>query len=60
MGSKREKIVRRSLNNLPPHRTDMEKLKNLTDEEITAAALSDPDCPPMTDEQLARVKRVHP
>jgi putative transcriptional regulator len=31
----------------------------MTEEEITAAALSDPDCPPLTDEQLARFKRVN-
>jgi putative transcriptional regulator len=29
----------------------------LTDEEITAAALSDPDAQPLTDEQLARMRR---
>jgi putative transcriptional regulator len=31
----------------------------MTEEEITAAALSDPDCPPLTQEQLARFKRVN-
>jgi putative transcriptional regulator len=30
----------------------------MTDEEITVAALSDPDNPPMSDEQLSRMRRV--
>ena len=30
----------------------------MTDEEINAAALTDPDNPPRTEEQLARMKRV--
>lgn len=33
------------------------RLEALTDEEITAAALKDPDNPPLTDEQLARFRR---
>ncbi len=36
---------------------DWERLDNLTDEEITAAALSDPDAQPLTPEQLARARR---
>ena len=39
--------------------TDWARLDAMTDEEITAAALSDPDCPPSTPEQLARFKRVN-
>ncbi|PVM91459.1 helix-turn-helix domain-containing protein [Caulobacter endophyticus] len=31
----------------------------MTDEEVMAAALSDPDAQPMTKEQLARAKRVN-
>jgi putative transcriptional regulator len=31
------------------------RLDALTDEEITAAALSDPDNPPLTDEELERL-----
>ena len=38
---------------------DWARLDALTDEEITAAALSDPDNPPLTDEQLARFRRQH-
>ncbi|RJF87626.1 helix-turn-helix domain-containing protein [Oleomonas cavernae] len=30
----------------------------MTDEEVTAAALSDPDAQPMTAEQLARMRRT--
>ena len=32
----------------------------MTDEEVEVAALSDPDCPPSTPEQLARMRRVSP
>ena len=32
----------------------------MTDDEITAAALSDPDCLPSTPEQLARMRRIAP
>ena len=41
-----------------PHKTDWERLRNMTDEEIEAAALSDPDNPPMTDEELSQMRRV--
>ncbi len=36
---------------------DYRRLRARTDEEITAAALADPDNPPLTDEQLARFRR---
>jgi putative transcriptional regulator len=38
--------------------TDWERLANMTEEEIEANALSDPDNPPMTEEELARMMRV--
>ena len=38
-------------------KTDWERLRAMTDEEVTAAALSDPDAQPRTEEQLARAKR---
>jgi len=41
----------------PPDRTDWERLNRLTDDEIEAAALSDPDAQPMTDAELARMFR---
>ena len=50
-------MVRRSL--LDPivnDRTDWERLRNMTEEEIEANALSDPDNPPMTEEELARMQ----
>ena len=33
-------------------------MRPMTDEEVEAAALSDPDCPPLTEEELARLKPV--
>ena len=36
---------------------DWRRLDTMTDEEITAAALADPDNPPLTDEQLAQFRR---
>ena len=42
-------------------RTDWARLEAMTEEEIEANALSDPDNPPLTDEELARMRRVpHP
>lgn len=42
--------------NNPPQMTPQQKarLDSMTDEEITAAALSDPDNPPLTEEELER------
>ncbi len=42
----------------PPGDTDWERLDAMTDDDVIAAALSDPDAQPLTDEQLARMKRV--
>lgn len=33
-------------------KSDTERLRSMTDEEIEAAAASDPDCPLLTDEEL--------
>ena len=38
--------------------TDWAGVDAMTDEEVVAAALSDPDAQPMTEEQLARMRRV--
>jgi putative transcriptional regulator len=38
--------------------TDWARLDALTDEEAVAAATSDPDAPPLTPEQLAKMRRV--
>jgi putative transcriptional regulator len=39
-------------------RTDYARVAAMTEEEVEANALSDPDNPPMTDEELARMRRV--
>lgn len=41
-------------------RTDWERLRNMSEEELKAAANADPDCPLLTDEELKQFKRVHP
>ena len=41
-----------------PDRTDWARLETMTEEEIEANALSDPDNPPLTDEELARMRPV--
>ncbi len=41
-----------------PEKTDWAKFDALTDEEVEAAALSDPDNPPMTEQQLKDFRRV--
>ena len=38
--------------------TDWGRLDSMTDEEVAAAALSDPDAQPLTPEQLAKMRRV--
>ncbi len=43
---------------LPRGGTDWARLDTMTDEEIMAAARSDPDAPPLTPEQLAGMRRV--
>jgi putative transcriptional regulator len=43
---------------LPRGKTDWARLRAMTDDEVTAAALSDPDAQPLTPEQLARMRRV--
>jgi putative transcriptional regulator len=39
-------------------RTDWSRLEAMTEEEIEANALADPDNPPITPEELARMRRV--
>ena len=39
-------------------RTDWARIHAMTEEEIEANALSDPDNPPMTEEELSRMRRV--
>jgi putative transcriptional regulator len=42
----------------PKDRTDWQKLRAMTDEEVRAAAEADPDNPPLTDDEIARLERV--
>jgi len=41
-------------------KTDWNRLRNMTEEEITAAALSDPDNLPLTKDELKRFRPVRP
>ena len=43
---------------LPRGNTDWARLKAMTDEEILAAALADPDAQPLTPERLGKMRRV--
>jgi len=43
---------------LPRGDTDWARLDAMTDEEIMAAARSDPDAQPLSPEQLAKMRRV--
>lgn len=40
--------------------TDWERVKAMTEEEVLATALSDPDAQPLTREELSRMRRVSP
>jgi len=45
----------------PPHgKTDWTRVSAMTDEEVLAAALSDPDAQPLDSEALAKMRRVSP
>ena len=54
------RVVRYSRENLPPDTTDWVRASAMTDDEVLAAALSDPDAQPLTPEQLADMRRVSP
>lgn len=59
MSKKRpSKVVRHPRSRLPPDKTDWGRLDAMTDEEVVAAARSDPDAQPLTPEQLAKMRRV--
>ncbi|GAA6168303.1 hypothetical protein [Sessilibacter corallicola] len=51
-----EKYTREEIEQLED-RSDKERLKNMTDEEIEEAAKSDPDNPPLSEDQLKSFKR---
>jgi len=46
------------LNPKRPPKTDWRAFDAMSEEERHAAAVSDPDCPPATEEQLARARRM--
>ncbi len=50
--------VRHTRKNMPEGKTDWEVLDKLSDEEIERRALSDPDAPPLTEEDMRRMRRV--
>ncbi len=51
---KEERTVRVSLDDLPKNsQTDWEKVKNMTEAEINAAAVSDPDAQQTDEDQLS-------
>ena len=52
------KVVRYSRDKLPPDKTDWTRVDAMTDEEVTAAALSDPDAQPLTPDKLAKMHRT--
>ena len=56
--SSTSKVVRYSRNNLPPDKTDWARIDTMSDEEVVAAAVSDPDAQPLTPKQLAKMRRV--
>jgi putative transcriptional regulator len=52
------KAVRHSRDTLPSDKTDWARVSAMSDDEVMAAALSDPDAQPLTPEQLAGMRRV--
>ncbi len=52
------KLVRYRRDSLPPDKTDWARFDAMTDEEVVAAARSDPDAQPLTPAQLANMRRV--
>jgi len=52
------KVVRFSADRLPRDRTDWTRIKAMTDEQVVAAARSDPDAQPLRPAQLSRMRRV--
>jgi putative transcriptional regulator len=45
---------------LPQGDTDWDAVRAMSDEEVEARALADPDAQPLTDEQLAKMRRAVP
>lgn len=57
---KKERIVRRTLDNLQAGRIDLDRVRNMSYEEIEAIARADADNPISTDEELAAGQLVFP
>jgi len=55
-----ERIVRFTRDQVPEGRTDWARLHAMTEEEIERNALEDPDNPPLTSDELARMEPVRP
>jgi putative transcriptional regulator len=55
---KKGSITRVRLNPKDPPKTDWQAFDAMSEEERHQAALSDPNCPPLTDEQLVRARRM--
>jgi putative transcriptional regulator len=55
---KKGSITRVRLNPRDPPKTDWRAFDAMAEEERRQAALSDPDCPPLTEERLARARRM--
>jgi putative transcriptional regulator len=52
------RVTLKSGESAPRGDTDWTRLDAMTDQEVVAAALSDPDAQPLTAEQLAKMRRV--
>jgi putative transcriptional regulator len=52
------RVIVRAGEPLPKGATDWQRLDAMTEEEVTAAALTDPDAQPSTPEKLANMRRV--
>lgn len=50
-----KRIKVENIDELPRGRTDWARVDAMTDDEVLAAALADPDAQPMTDDELARM-----
>lgn len=55
-----KRIVQYSADAVPEGQTDWDRLRAMTDEEVDESAATDPDCPPLTPEQLAQAQPVRP
>lgn len=54
------RIARFLRDEVPKGKTDWDRLRALTDEEVEAAAASDPDCPPLSLLELSQAQPVRP